>query len=131
MDELIIREIFMDEGLIKKKDKAREERLLYTGIHCLRSCYVFHKKNKFRVLCYKIYKHKLFDNTIMFLIAVSSLKLGIDSYLAGYSKDSIQIKVSENIDIFMNVCFLIELLIKLVAMGFAMDEGSYIRETWN
>ena len=29
IDELTIREIFMDEGLIKKKDPEREKRLLY------------------------------------------------------------------------------------------------------
>ena len=121
----------MDEGLIKKKDKAREERLLYTGVSCVKSVYVFHKKNKFRLICWKIYKHKLFDNVIMFLIALSSVKLGVDSYLSGFAKDSIEITLSENIDIFMNVCFLFELLTKVVAMGLIMDEGSYLRESWN
>lgn len=43
MDEPVIREIFMDEGLIKKKDKARELRLLYDGIMCTNSIYIFHK----------------------------------------------------------------------------------------
>lgn len=43
MDEPVIREIFMDEGLIKKKDKAREARLLYWGVACTNSIYVFHK----------------------------------------------------------------------------------------
>jgi hypothetical protein len=31
----------------------------------------------------------------------------------------------------MNVCFLLELLIKVLAMGMIMDEGSYLRESWN
>jgi len=43
IDEMMIREIFMDEGLIKKKDKAREARLLYSGIACTNSIYIFHK----------------------------------------------------------------------------------------
>jgi hypothetical protein len=34
MDEETIREIFMDEGLIKKKDPEREQRLMYAGIAC-------------------------------------------------------------------------------------------------
>lgn len=131
MDEKMIREIFMDEGLIKKKDKEREKRLLYNGVHCENAMYVFNKKNPFRLLCYKIYKHKVFDNTIMFLIALSSIKLAADSYLTGFEKDSLTIQISENVDIFMNVCFLFELVTKVIAMGFAMDEGSYIRETWN
>ena len=43
---------------------------------------------------YKLAKHKLFDNVIMFLIAVSSLKLTLDSYLVIYDKDSFEIALS-------------------------------------
>jgi len=131
MDEPVIREIFMDEGLIKKKDPAREARLLYADIECTNSVYIFHKQSRFRLICYKIYKHKAFDNFIMFLIAVSSLKLGVDSYLSKLPPDSVEIRVSEDIDIVLNVLFLLELLIKVVAMGLFMDKGSYIRESWN
>jgi hypothetical protein len=31
----------------------------------------------------------------------------------------------------MNINFLCELLIKIISMGTFMDEGSYLRETWN
>lgn len=131
MDEPVIREIFMDEGLIKKKDKAREQRLLYAGISCTNSIYIFHKQNKFRLFCYKVYKHKAFDNFIMFLIAISSLKLGVDSYIPTDPPDSMEMRVSETIDIVLNVLFALELSTKVIAMGLFMDSGSYIRETWN
>ena len=85
----------MDEGLIKKKDKEREKRLLYKDIHCENSLYLFSKKNPFRLFMYKTYKHKLFDNTIMALIGLSSIKLAADSYLASYATDSIEIQISE------------------------------------
>lgn len=131
VEERKLREMFMDEGLIKKKDKERERKLLYQGVHCVMSLYLFHKENTFRLICYKIYKHKAFDNFIMLLIGLSSVKLAVDSYLTNYGKDSVVTQLSEGIDIFMNICFLIELIIKVIAMGFLMDEGSYIRETWN
>ena len=67
----------------------------------------------------------------MFLIFLSSVKLAVDSYLLNESKESTVVKVSDIIDIVLNVLFLIELIIKIIAMGFGMDEGSYIRETWN
>jgi hypothetical protein len=121
----------MDEGLIKKKDSAREARLMYNGIMCTNSIYIFHKKNLLRLLMYKIYKHKAFDNTIMFLIAISSIKLGADSYLTGYASDSKLVIISDIVDIIMNACFLLELVIKVLAMGLIMDEGSYLRESWN
>lgn len=131
MDDQVMREIFMDEGLIKKKDPAREKRLRYNGIACLNSVYLFNKDGKFRLTCVKLYKHSLFDNFIMFLIGVSSLKLGFDSYLTGYAPDSKEIQISSTIDFTMNILFLIELMIKVVAMGLFMDEGSYLREGWN
>ncbi len=129
LDEQMIREIFLDEGLIKKKDKAREERLLFLGVDAVNSLYVFHKKNKFRILCYKIYKNKIFDNFIMVLIALSSLKLALNSYLPN-NGSTIDV-LSENIDIFVNVCFLCEMLIKIISLGYVMDNGSYLRDSWN
>ena len=67
----------------------------------------------------------------MFLIAVSSLKLGVDSYIPLEPKDSTELIWSGNIDIVLNVLFALELATKVVAMGLFMDSGSYIRETWN
>jgi hypothetical protein len=39
--------------------------------------------------------------------------------------------VSEWVDIFFTLSFTIECVIKTLAKGFIMDEGSYLRETWN
>lgn len=68
-----------------------------------------------------MYKHKLFENTIMFLIAISSAKLAVDSYLVNFSEDSIQQKVFSYVNYFLNVAFLIECIVKIIAMGFIMD----------
>jgi len=54
MDEQTIREIFMDEGLIKKKNPEREKRLLYEGIHAEMSLYIFRKQNPIRLFFYKL-----------------------------------------------------------------------------
>ena len=60
LDGLTIRGIFMDEGLIKKKDVERERRLLYKDIHCEKSLYLFSKKNPFRLFLYKIIFKRLY-----------------------------------------------------------------------
>lgn len=73
----------------------------------------------------------MFDHTVMALIAISSLKLATDSYLVNYSDDSIQQRISKGIDIFTNVCFLFECIIKNIVMGTVMDEGAYLKESWN
>jgi hypothetical protein len=68
-----------------------------------------------------MYKHKLFENTIMFLIAISSAKLAVDSYLVNFSEDSIQQKAFSYANYFLNVAFLFECVVKIIAMGFIMD----------
>lgn len=59
------------------------------------------------------------------------MKLGVDSYLIGMAKDSVEVQTSEIIDLVLNWLFFFELTTKVIAMGLFMDSGSYIRETWN
>jgi hypothetical protein len=67
----------------------------------------------------------------MGLIGLSSVKLAADSYLAKLGEDSQIFKMSEQADIILNICFLFECVTKNIAMGCIMDEGSYLRESWN
>jgi hypothetical protein len=98
MDEKVLREIFMDEGLIKKKDKEREARLMFLGVECEKSLYFFTKQNKIRYYAYKLYKKKLFDNTIMVLILLASIKLALDTYLTNLPDDNINVVISADFD---------------------------------
>ena len=98
MDEKVLREIFMDEGLIKKKDKEREARLMFLGVECEKSLYFFTKQNKIRYYAYKLYKNKLFDNTIMVLILLASIKLALDTYLTNLPDDNINVVISAGFD---------------------------------
>ena len=61
LDEAVVREIFSDVGIIKTKDKAREEALLFHDVACENALYLMPKKSKCRTFIYKFYKHKLFD----------------------------------------------------------------------
>ena len=98
MDEKVLREIFMDEGLIKKKDKEREARLMFLGVECEKSLYFFTKQNKIMYYAYKLYKNKLFDNTIMVLILLASIKLALDTYLTNLPDDNINVVISAGFD---------------------------------
>ena len=35
------------------------------------------------------------------------------------------------IDNFFTAAFIVEMTVKLTALGFIMDEGSYLRDSWN
>lgn len=116
----------MDEGLIKKKDKEREARLMFLNVECEKSLYIFTKQNKIRQYAYKLYKLKIFDNTIMVLILLASIKLALDTYLKDLPEDNINVKISNDFDQFLFVGFLLECITKIISLGFIMDEGSYL-----
>lgn len=65
------------------------------------------------------------------LILLSSGKLGFDTYLSYFEEDSLVIVISGQCDKVFNYAFIIEMVTKLIAIGLIMDEGSYLRESWN
>ena len=68
----------------------------------------------------------------MLLIFLSSIKLAFDTFFIHKDKDSLLMVVStQYVDICFNASFIIEMVVKQIAIGFVMDEGSYLRESWN
>jgi len=39
--------------------------------------------------------------------------------------------ISMNIDLVINSIFIIECIMKIIAYGYIMDQGSYLRDIWN
>jgi hypothetical protein len=76
-------------------------------------------------------KHPLWDQTVLILIALSSIKLGYDTYFMEVKEQTPIIVISEQVDKIFNYLFIVEMSFKLVAMGFCMDENSYLRDEWN
>ena len=74
---------------------------------------------------------KHWEKIIQTLIVLSSLKLGLDTYLLNEKSNSIPSRVSFYIDIVFNILFAFEMIFKVIAMGLVMDNGSYLRESWN
>jgi len=141
LDEEQIIGIFKSQGIIKKGKDDVKQLSLFVGpppIESAMSLYIFSKQNPIRIAAYRLYKQPAWDNTIIVLIILSSLKLASDTYLPrttprkGAEEDVLSFEViSEYLDDFFNIAFIIELCVKVVAMGLAMDGGSYLRESWN
>lgn len=93
--------------------------------------YIFGKDNKFRIFCYRAINHRKWDSTVMALIVLSSFKLAYDAYLQELPKDDPANVHSEFVDKVFNYIFIVEMSFKLIATGLIMDEGSYLRDTWN
>lgn len=67
----------------------------------------------------------------MFLIAVSSLQLAFETYIVGLPKDDPVMIGNAILGQIFTYLFMLEFLFKLVALGLIMENGSYLRESWN
>jgi hypothetical protein len=114
-----------------KKTSIKKKKKDFEGCECEYSFYIFHKKNKFRVLLYKLVSHFGFEGVILGLIIFSSIKLVIDTYMFDLKEDEPLVKVSQQIDYFFTAVFALESMMKSIAYGFVQDNGSYLRETWS
>jgi hypothetical protein len=85
-----------------------------------------------RRFAYRIIKDDNFENIILLAIIVSSLKLVFDTYVKSDSTDTSMITfVSDLIDRSFTVFFAIEATLKALALGFVLNDGSYLRESWS
>jgi hypothetical protein len=98
---------------------------LFKKNDCENSIYCLSQTNKFRILCMQIINNKWFERFIILMIILSTTRLILDSFLHGYNL------FFDYIDIFFNSVFLLEAIVKICAMGFALDEGSYLSDNWN
>lgn len=59
------------------------------------------------------------------------MKLAIDTYFLTEKPGSFTLLISRYIDWSFNILFAFEMLFKVIAKGLLMDNGSYLRESWN
>lgn len=131
LDEEQIIKIFQSQGILKKsKKEIEEETILYDGIECAMSIYMFSKDSAFRTFCYKLWKHKLWENIVMALILLSSAKLASDTFNKQIESE-FALKFLDGVDQFFNYAFILEMSVKVIAMGLIMDNGSYLEDSWN
>ena len=97
-------------------------------VKCQFSLYLFSKENTFRKLCFKILVNRLFYYLMNCVIFLSMLKLIIDSYVD--KEDNLKV-LSDVLNYFINISFITEAFIKIVAFGLFMDKMSYFRNSVN
>ena len=117
------------EGILEKTQEDIDKEELFIGIKCNHSIYLFPKQNYLRQQIYKILKSNRFEYFIVLIICLSSIKLFIDTFAELFSPQIVYINTI--IDLVINIIFIIECCMKIIANGYAMDEGSYLRDVWN
>ena len=118
-----------DESVPLKLKRNRVVKL--KDIECDKAFFIFKRTSCLRKFCYKVYTHRYFEKVILTLIVLSSFKLAADTYFLNIPETHPIIRVSRILDSFFTVTFTLELLIKTITLGFAADNGSYLREGWN
>jgi voltage-dependent calcium channel L type alpha-1D len=98
-------------------------------LHPSKTLYLFGPDNTFRSMCANLISHPKFDTTILAIIVFSSIVLAVDNPLL--NPDSGFAKALLYIDYFLTTLFTVEMLLKIIALGFWMDQGSYLRNSWN
>ena len=80
LDEDQIIRIFKHQGILQKdKDEVKQQKL-FVGVECNQAFYLFSKDNFIRKMCYKMIKHPIWENGVIVLILLSSMKLATDTY---------------------------------------------------
>ena len=112
------------------EDRNIEEAfVMFRGVHCAKSLFVFSKLNIFRRFCYVVVKHRYFEKCILAVIFLSSIKLALDTYISDNKSRMYRISVIFD-QVFAGI-FAVEALMKIVSFGFVLDKNSYTRDAWN
>lgn len=94
------------------------------------SLWILTPTNPFRVTCNKIIQSKKFNKFIIFLILANCGFMAYDDPLdqdPNSQKNQI-LAVSETV---FTILFTIEMVLKVIGMGFILDKGTYLRNGWN
>ena len=114
-------------GIDKNIKHWQKVNVLFRKNECEISLYIFSQVNTFRICCMKIISNKAFDMFILAIILLSTARLILDTFIAGYTS----VFVFDMVDLGFNIIFLIEMVLKVISLGFVFDEGSYLRDNWN
>ena len=118
----------LEDGDMSDKITSKNNDSIFP-LHPTKTLYLFGPDNIFRSSCANVISHPKFDSTILCFIVFSSIVLAVDNPLlnpeSGFAIALLYI------DYTLTFIFTIEMLLKIVALGFWMDQGSYLRNSWN
>lgn len=93
----------------------------------------FGQSNKLRICCVHMIANRWFDRFITLCILLNSVMLATKQYEVNYNEKSVSRwnQIIDTADIVFSVIYLVECLIKIVALGFIRHKSAYLRDGWN
>jgi hypothetical protein len=79
----------------------------------------------------RIMQHPAFDGIVLLCIVFNSIAMALEDPLEDPDTPSELTKMLHTFEIGFNCIFTIEMMTKIVAMGFSSSKGSYLRSGWN
>lgn len=107
------------------------------------SLYLFSETSKVRVACVKTVTHPWFDRFILLLILLNSIVLAITDWTVideDPSSESVGEPLAEgswrnavlyDTEVIFTSLFALEFVLKVIAQGFILGHGAYLRDAWN
>ena len=93
---------------------------------------MFHYKNKIRKCCVWIAEWNVFKMLILLAVIANAIIMGMHSYRHRIDEKVKQVTELDYVSARIFVCiFSLELIIKVIAMGFVLQKNSYLRNGWN
>ena len=94
-----------------------------------KSLFCFPASSAIRIKLASFVRSSLFDNSVLVLIIISSITLAIDTPLL--QGGDVLADVLDGLDWVLTIAFCVEMMLKIVASGFILHRGSYLRNSWN
>ena len=110
-------------------DENDEDKLLFPGF-VKKTFYIFTQQSKPRYWCLKMITSPWFERISMLVILINCLTLGMYQPCEDNPCVSTRCIILQYCDHFIYAFFSIEMMIKIMAMGF-IGKDTYLAETWN
>ena len=94
-----------------------------------KSLFIFAPDNPFRKFCFSVADDKRFDFVVMCCIVISSITMTLES--PSTLEDESFTHSLYIVDCIFTGIFALEMVIKIFAMGFAYNKGTYTTDAWN
>ena len=95
-----------------------------------RSLLMLSLNNPIRKGAVMVVKNRNFDRAVLLLIVINCVFLAMDSKQVGFEESSVGKIVGWTENIF-TAAYVLEMILKIIAMGFWWDAGSYLSDWWN
>eukprot|EP00899_Mesostigma_viride_P019380 jgi/Mesvir1/27443/Mv07229-RA.2 len=129
-----------DRGSLDLEEDEDDESADSTGVPTLedelymglprRALFFLDLTNPVRHAAIRVVRSKLFERTILFIIMANCAFLAMSSNEPNFDNTTRGVILNKSEAVF-TALFLAEMLLKVLAMGFVLDKGSYLREPWN